>query len=240
MSIRQNEDRNYSKHNDNEISAFAKIKFIPNKDNELEERYHNWVEECAKTIKANSHTMEETEQFFLHQCDALPIDKEDYRIKNFQSCVIMNYFQHLLKNKQTEASFDMTDEQVHKYLKEQREIFREAQSYSQEYFGIQISGYYLPHTERNLYLYEEVIQDIQDKANYHEDINIPKKELSIYFFFDKKTGHMECNGGGRSLINKIIVFRGVGEEDINLRNNRFQGYLSPMHELGYIPGFRMD
>lgn len=237
MSARQNEDGNFSI-NGNEISAIAKIKFIPNKDNELEERYRNWVEECAQTIKANSHTMEETEQFFLRQCDALPIDKEDYRMKSFQNSV--NYFQHMLKNKQAEVSFDMTDEEAHRYFKQQREILHEVRNYSPEYFGLRMSGYYLPHTERNMYLYEEASQDIQEKVNYNEGINIQKKELSIYFYFEKNTGHMECNGGGRSLINKIIVFRGIGEEDIILRNNRFQGYLNSMRELGYLPGFRKD
>lgn len=64
MSIRRNEDDNFSNNIGNEISDFAKIKFKPNKDNE--QRYQNWIEECAQTIKANSHTMEETEQFLEH------------------------------------------------------------------------------------------------------------------------------------------------------------------------------
>jgi hypothetical protein len=58
------------------------------------------------------------------------------------------------------------------------------------------------------------------------------------FFFERTTGDIRCSNRGRSLINRLFVFRGVGEEDIKLRNVRFQGYLSAMRELGNISGFR--
>ena len=236
MSIRRNKDNSFSTNIENVVSSFARIEFTI--DNELEEKYQNWIEECAQTIKACSHTMEETEQFFLQQCDTLPIDKEDYHMKNFRRSVVMTHFQDMLKYKQIEFSKDMTDEEIKKYFKQQRETGRDIKNYSPEHFGIQMSGYYLPHTECNLNLYEEIIQDMQEMVNYHKDINMEKAEQSIYFYFEKTTGHIECNGGGRSLINKIIVFRGVGEEDIKLRNICFQRYLGSMRELGYLPDFR--
>lgn len=197
MSIRRNKDDSYSINSENELSAFARIEV--NIDKELEEKYQNWIEECAQTIKVCSHTMEETEQFFLQQCDTFPIDKEDYHMKNFQRTVVMTYFQEMLKNKQAEVLFDMTDEELDKYFKQQSETVREIQNYSPEHFGIQMSGYYLQHTECNLYLYEESIRDMQEMANYHKDINMQKEKQSIYFYFEKTTEHIECNGGDEAL-----------------------------------------
>lgn len=240
MSIRKDKNGSFFVNNVNEVSAFSRIVFTPDKNKELEERYHNWIEECAKTIKACSQTMEETEQFFLQQCDALPIDKEDDHMKSFQYSIVMSYFQDRQKQGLFEVSNDMTDEEIEKKHKQRSELKREICNNSPEYYGIQMSGYYLPHTERNLFLYEEVIQEMKEMSIYYKGVNMNKEVQSIFFFFEKTTGHIECRGGGRSLINKLLLFKGVNEEDIRLCNNRFLGYINSMREWGYLPDYHKE
>ena len=240
MSIKKDKNGSFCVNNMNEVSAFSRIVFTPDNNIELEERYHNWIEECAKAVKPCSHTMEETEQFFLQQCDALPIDKEDYHMKSFQYSIVMSYFQDKQKQELFEILNDITDEEIERIHKQQRELKQEICNNSPEYYGIQMSGYYLPHTDNNLFFYEEVIKDMKEMSIYCKGVNMNKEAQSIYFFFEKSTGHIECSGGGRSLINKLLVFRGVNEEDIRLCNNRFLGYINSMRELGYLPDYHKE
>ncbi len=68
-----------------------------------------------------------------------------------------------------------------------------------------------------------------------EDINMNTFCKDICIFFEETTEDIQCNNGGRSLLNKLIAFRGVSDEDIQLRNTRFQGYLASMQELRNLP-----
>lgn len=255
MKNKRDKERNTDKINGNRAAAIGmvngSVRF--SSDPALEEKYHNWVEECAKSVKACSHSIEETEKFFLRQCEAIPINQDDYRMKSYQYSVVLNYYRDKLNHKLSDFPLDMKDEEIEKWDRELEDIRREIMDTSTEYYGIKISGYYLPQSERNLYLYEEAKEEIQKMEkqriikqriidqgtiNQEEDVNIHRFLQDICFFFEKTTEDIQCNNGGRSLIHKIAVFRGVKEEDIRTRNSRFCGYLFSMCELGYLPDFR--
>lgn len=239
MSIWQNTDLsdNISRSSKRSISSFGIIggAFSPNRDLLLEEKYHNWIEEFAQIIQPCSHTMEETEQYFLQQCEAVLMDKDDNRMKSYQYTLVMNY---KLQDRLSEFPLDMNDEAIEKWEKVQSDIRREVINTLPEHDVMKTSGYYLPQTEPNLYLYEEFKKDIEKIGFPSEVKREPIYWQDICFFFERTRGNIQCSNGGRSLINKLIVFRGVSEEDIKLRNTRFHGYLSSMRELGNISGFR--
>lgn len=239
MSIRQNSDESSNNNRDcnNSISSIGIIRgvFRPDKDPFLEEKYHHWIEESAKMIQPYSHTIAETEQYFLQQCDAIPMDNGDNRMKSYQYSVIMK---HKLKNRLSDFSLDINDETMEKWDREQYDIRREIMNTLPEHYGIKAAGYYLPKTERNLYLYDEFTEDIKRITKSKEDINLNTFCKDICFFFEETTEDIQCNNGGRSLLNKLIVYRGVSDEDIQMRNARFQGYLASMQELGNLPDFR--
>lgn len=238
MSIKQSKDGRDDSFSISSKSASAigiiGGSFSAKKNPILEEKYHKWIEEFANTMKPCVHTIEETEQYFLQQCEAVPLDKDDNRMKSYQYSVVMNY---KLRNRLTEFSLDMNDGkfEIDKELCDKR---REIMNAMPGHYGIKTTGYYLPKTERNLYLYEESINEIKRITKQNDDINMHTFCMDTCFFFEKTTKDIQCNNGGRGLINKLVVYRGVSEEDIKLRNARFQGYLSSMRELGNIPGFR--
>jgi hypothetical protein len=236
MSIRRNTDGSFNVNNRNEVSSIGITggSFHIKRDPILEEKYHNWVEEYANIIQPCSHTIEETEQFFLQQCEAIPMDKDDRRMKSYQYSVVMNYFKDKLYNKISDFPLDMNDEAIEKWDKGQSDIYRQIMNNPPEQYGIKISGYYLPQTERNLYLYEEFKDEIKKITKNKEDFNMHTYWQDICFFFEVITEDIQCTNGGRSLINELFVFRGVREEDIKLRNAHFQGYLSSMRELGNL------
>jgi hypothetical protein len=240
MSIRRNKDGSLNNSNSGGIVSIGIIggSFRPKRDPELEEKYRNWVEECAKSIKACPHSIEETEQFFLKQCEAVPMSKDDHRMKSYQYSVVMNYLKDKLDYTISDFPFDGKDEEIEKWDREQGNIRGEIMKHPPEYYGIKMSGYYLPQTERNSYLYEEVKEDMEKVIKQKKDIDVRKFFQDICFFFEETTADIQCNNGGRSLINKLFVFRGVREEDIKARNARFHGYLSSLRRLGYLPDFR--
>jgi hypothetical protein len=239
MSIWQNTDgsNNISRRSNSSISSIGIIggTFSPKRDPLLEEKYHNWIEEFANIIQPCSHTMEETEQYFLQQCEAVPMDKGDNRMKGYQYSVVMNY---KIQDRISELPLDMNIESIEKWNMVQSDIRRELMNTLPEHYGIKTSGYYLPQTERNLYLYEEFRSEIERITKHKEDIIMHTYCNDMCFFFERTTGDIQCSNGGRSLINRLLAYRGVSEEDIELRNVRFQGYLSSMRELGNISVFR--
>jgi hypothetical protein len=59
----------------------------------------------------------------------------------------------------------------------------------------------------------------------------------ICFFFEETTEHFQVYGNGDSLAEKLIIFRGVSEEDIKKRNSRFLVYISTLRDMGELPNF---
>ncbi|WMJ86017.1 hypothetical protein [Anaerocolumna sp. MB42-C2] len=242
MSVKRNKNGTITIKAEGEVTVISRIggTFSPKRHPGLDMKYQNWIEACAHTIKACSHTLEETEQFFLQQCEALPMDKDDRRIKQFQYSVVMNDFINKPEYKSPEGIFAKTDEEIEKWHREHSEMQREIMGYSQEHYGLHITGYYLPHTERNLSSYEEAENELKKYKKHPKTNKAHSYEQDICVFFERTTGYMECKGGGRNLFDQIIVYRGVEEEDIRLRNNRFLGYIASMREQGYLPDFRLQ
>lgn len=235
MSVKRKKDGSISIQSSNGATVIGKI-FV-NSDDKREEKFGKWVEECAKLVTPCEHTFKETEEYFLQSCDALPISPDDMRIKNFKQSIIMNYFRDKLKNQASEFSFDMTDEEIEVWDKEQTLMHQEAMNSSPEDFGLNMRGYYLPYTKRNEPIYEEACleaqRDIRDKEFDFSQI----QKQDICFFFEETTCDLECRGGGRSLMEQLIVFRGVSREDIEARSPRFMGYITALREMGKLTNF---
>jgi len=237
MSIKQNKDESIIKSTGAEVASIGRIEatFTPIRNKEIEEKYSRWVEECANTTKPCSHTIQETEEYFLQQCEAVSLDENDIRMKSYQYSVLMHY---KFNSRLSGFPIDTNDEVIANWEKEQRDIRREIMNTLPEHYGIKTSGYYLPQIECNLYLYKEFKEETKERTKRIEDINTRTYWQDICFFFEETTEDIHCDNGGESLINKLYVFRGVREEDIKLKNARFQGYLYSLRELGNLPDFR--
>jgi len=235
MSVDRNKDGSVTIRDNTSVTIISSI-IAEASDDKREDKYQQWIEDSAKLVTACPRTIKETVQYFLEQCDAEPIAINDKRMKNFQFNVIMNYHKDKLKHRASKFSFDMTDEEMQKWHKEKEAMRQEVMSSSPEQFGLIMHGYYLPQTERNKIFYEQAYQESQEFMN---DINQSPNELEkedISLLFEETTGHYECSGG-RSLMNHLIAFRGVSQDDIEKRNIRFLGYISALREMGNLPDF---
>lgn len=236
MKIKRNKDGTISIKSKDGAAAIGIIG--GSSDTEREKRYEQWVEDCARIVRPKTHTVKETEEYFLKLCEAIPLSQEDQHMEGFKHSVIMNHFRDKLKHKAADFSFDMTDEEIERWYEEDDAMHKEVRNSSTERFGLVMKGYYLPHTEINKAIYKEAYQEGQEflkkSASRHHEADMP----DIYFFLEETTGDFQSSGGGRSLMNELIAFRGISQEDIDNRTPRFLGYISALRELGKLPDFR--
>lgn len=227
MSVDRKKDGNISVNTDTSIIEVN----VYRKEGEFEE----WVERCAKLVTACAHTFKETEQYFLVQCDAQPLDKKDKRMKEFQFHLVMNHCKDKLEHQGLELSFDMTDEEIERWDKENNDMILEAMYSSPEHFGLSIRGYYLPQTERNKVFYAQNCIETKEMRKHSKIATKTVKMQDISFLFEETTEEYQCNGGGGSLMQQLVVFNGVSEEDIQKRTPRFISYICVLSEMGKLP-----
>jgi len=233
MSVKRNGDGSITIKNNDIESTICGLTRIT--DDKWDEKFQQWMKECAKLVTPCTHTFKETEQYFLEKCDALPIAINDHRMKSFQLDVIMKHCKDKLEHQASEFSFDMTDEEIEKWREEDNAMRQEVMDSSPQQFGLNIRGYYLPHTERNEVIYEQSYQEVEKvMENTNQDAKQVKMQ-DICFFFEETTGHYQFNGSGCSLKNQLIVFMGVSETDIESYSQRFLTYIAELHDMGNLP-----
>ena len=249
MAVERNENGSVTIRSNNGVMVVGGM--VKVSDDKNEDNFKRWLVDSAKLVTACAHTLKETEQYFLVQCDALPLASDDRRMKNFQLNVVMNYCEEKLEHQPSKFSFDMTDEEIEKWKKEQDVMREEALNSSPERFGLVMRGYYLPHTERNVFFYEQA-RKMQEKgirlaeqkrAERTGDSPRPAAQMvpqDICVFFEETTEHCQSTGGGDHLIQELIDFKGVTEGDIEKRSPRFLGYIFALREMGKLPDFQKE
>lgn len=237
MSVERNKDGSISIKSINGSTTISRMVGVL--DDKRKEKFQQWVEQCANLVTPCAHTIKETEQYFLEQCDVLPLSQNDRRMKNFQLNVVLNHCKDKIKHHASEFSFDMTNEEIEKWHKEENAVREEVMNSSPEHFGLNLRGYYLLHTERNEVFYKQAYHQAQ-KWMEHTNVNLEQIQMQdICFFFDETTEHFQASGEN-SLMRQLIAFRGVSMEDIQKRTPRFLWYISTLRDIGRLPDFIED
>jgi predicted Fe-S protein YdhL (DUF1289 family) len=172
-------------------------------------------------------------------------------MKNFRYTVIENYCKDKLVHQPSEFSFDMTNEEIENWKKEEDAMREEILNSSPERFGLIIRGYYLPHTAHNVVFYEqsqekheEMIRRIEQKrtkSNGGKNIRTtPIMQQDICFFFEETTEQFQATDGWNNLIQQLIAFNGVTENDIEKRTPRFLMYISTLRDMRKLPSFHKE
>lgn len=220
MSLDRNKDDSLANNNDF-ISIVSRVVKIS--DDKWDKKFKQVMQEYAKLVTECTHTFKEIEQYFLEQCDALPLPLNDSRMKSFQGYMIMDTSKNKPENRLPKFS-DMTDEEITKWHKEKSDMFYKAECSSPEQLGLNIHGYYLPYTERNKVVYEQAYQGLK---RYDMD--------DICFFFEETTGYYYFSCAGCNLMYQTVIFIGVDEDNIKKCTQRFVSYIYAMIKMGYLP-----
>ena len=128
MSVERNKDGSITIKDTNGVAVIGLIKRVS--DNKQEEKFQRWADDCANLVTACPHTLKETEDYFLELCDARPLDIDDYRMQSFKCNVIMNHCKDKLQHQPPAFSFDMIDDEIEKWHKEQNAMREEARKSS--------------------------------------------------------------------------------------------------------------
>jgi hypothetical protein len=210
------------------ISSYSRVVKIS--DSEVDERLHRLLQEYAKlvTLRTHPHTFKEIEQYFLEQCDALPITLNDDDMTLFKASVIMHHFED--KEHKAPNFSDMIYEEIVKWHKEKNDLFHEANLASPQQYGLKLHGYRLPYTKRNEAFYDEVYPELM---KYTDQIAKRVKMNDICFFFEETTEEYYFTCAGCSLMYKVIIFIGISEDDIKKHNQRFVTYINAMVQMEY-------
>lgn len=236
MSVKRNRDGSVTIRNQNSTVAIGRV--VSASCDSFKQKYEQWVEDCARVITASTHTFEETEKSFLEECDTLPVSPDNIHLNSYKYSLIMNYCKDKLEHQAADFSFDMTDEEMEKCHQENSAMQEEVRKSPAERFGLNMRGYLLPKTERNRSFYEEARLEAQ-KYIKHSEGNRQLVEMSdIYFFFEDTTENIQASGGGRGLMNQLIIFRGISQEDIDKRTPRFLNYINSLLEAGKLADYR--
>jgi hypothetical protein len=236
VSVERNKDGSVSISTKNGAVVVGKI--MPPSDNGLKERYEKWVETCVNLVTPGIHSFKETERYFLSKCDTLPLNLDNIHLRSYKRSIIMNYFKDKLEHKVPDFSFDMTEEQMEKWYEASNAIHKEAMSSPPERFELNMRGYFLPGTEKNKILYEETYLEMQQHMLNSDDKHRHVEMANIFFFFEETTEDIQASGGGSGLINQLIIFRGISQEDIDKRTPKFLAYISALRDIGKLPDFR--
>lgn len=235
MAVERNENGSVTIRDENGIVTIGKISavFTPEFNSDKEAKHQAWVESCAQMIKAQPHTISEVEEYFLKQCEAIPLDAKDIRMRSSHINVVMK---HQLKDRYDDLQFrslDLTDEEFEELHRKQNELHKEVMNSSPEDYGLIIKGYYLPRTLRNQQIYEEK-DPIWERLPEEEKLHY-KDDEEICVYFEETTGYMSLIGRGAELRNRLIAYKGITDKDINSRNSNFHIYISTLRDLGYLP-----
>ena len=234
MAVERKEDGSITIRDESGMVTVGKIGavFTPDVNPKQEAKREAWVEKCAQIINPQPHTISEVEEYFLQQCEAIPLNSEDSRMRNFYINVVMNC---CLKDRKKldQVSLEMSNEEFEGWHRRQKELSKEVSNSSPEDYGLIMKGYYLPKTLRNQQIYEEKDPGWEELPEEHRIKHIEDNE-EICFYFEETTGYISLNGSGIGLYNRLIAYKGITREDINLRNSNFKMYICIMHDLGYL------
>ncbi len=242
MTVERSENGQITIRDGNNVSAVSPM--VTTSDEQNNSRFTEWAESCAKLVKTNSHTISETEQFFLTLCDVIPLEPASIHIENFKFNIVLSYFKDKLEHQPPKFSFDMTDKEIENWHREDRAMREEILNSPPERFGLVMHGYHLPHSHRNEEIYENTKRLCEKYQTMHAKELLEKyppappievKNLDIYFLFEESTGYLQCCGGGQDIYQKLILFKGITQDDIDKSSPQFLSYITVLRDTGMLP-----
>lgn len=203
------------------------IKLEDNIDWNRKELNQKWVDYCAEHIVAGTHSTEETIAWMQERWDVIPLEDDNRHVKIQYGTLVMNFCKDKLTHKDMPLSMEMSDEEFIRWHKESEALSLEAQEMPEEVSGLNIYGFQILPTERNL---PDMLEDAEAFDRRFpprpEERNAEHSFNSCYIFFEETHGLISHEGVGCGIIGrKIAAYQGISREDINARSPLFISYL---------------
>ena len=207
--------------------------FLTRKKNNAE--WLEYAEHCRQNImpKKRIATGEEIAEFLTQNYGAEKVPVTDEERQTLKSSVLMQCFKDRFTPSQPP---EKASKKALKEWAEEYDLFLEGlKEVSEQEYGLTFTAFAVPKNADNLYLFEKQEQELPKKCfliGLWQKIFLKKNianltdEKEIRIVLELSTGLLNIQGGNGLLMNEIILWRGVSQEDIDKQTPIFYQYIS--------------
>lgn len=207
-------------------------------EKEIQEGKWNQLLQTCKEItepKVNKITGEEIKNYLIHEYDAKEIVLLPRNKGSLKYNVIINHYPEALEElKVSEDNKEM----------DHFEQFRNIELISDEQYNLSFAALIIPRTSKTEIYYQDNAQVISEYIKQTKSLftriikrltgKILEGMEEIEVKIELSTGHIQLNNGGRSLMDEIVLWKGIVQEDIDKCTTSFIAYAAAMRDRGKI------
>lgn len=219
--------------------------FAGHSNEEAEKKWAQVLEECRKLAVPIVHakTGEELMQYLIKEYDAREIEISERQKIAVKINVLLKYFPDLMprhefpQNQDKEALMEWAS-QMHE------DLWNRAQMVPDEKYGLKFVSLTIPKTEKTARYYEILELEQRKHLEKHRPLwsrlfrkheREPNPIISYMVFdIETSTGYMQMRNGCHALMNEIILWKGITQEDIDNCTPEFMSYAAAMRDMGKI------
>lgn len=212
----------------------------------VENKWLQILEACKKLVVPKNHaiTGDELKQYLIAEYDAQEIEVSKGQRLSLKINVLLNYHPEALQ----QPAMPQQDADKETWLKwvnqKHTDYWHSAQLVPDEKYGLRFACLNVPRTPKTERFYLILEQERRD--NIRKQQSLRSKLLGKYskefeeevddmeFELELSTGYMQLRNGCSLLMNEIILWRGVTQEDIDNCTPVFISYAAAMRDTGKI------
>lgn len=204
-------------------TAVFTAKFAKNK----KEKQEKFLLNAAERITPCERTFKQLEEYLVAKYLAVPHTLLPHELNAQKANVILNYFPNVL-DKPVSMKENMTEEDIKAYFV-QDTSFLQAREYPAEKLGLELKAYKLsviPSKIKQKRGLKHKKQSVTINASYTENDVIVEMEMKSEYL-------CICNDG-YEIMDDLLFYRGVSQEDIQEKSQRFVAYAYALRRMGKL------
>ena len=189
--------------------------------------YEKFLSNAAEQILPYKRTLMQLEEYLIEKYQAIPHTLSTHELSILKANVIMNHFDEVIE-KPAPLVENPTEDDIKAYLKYNTSFFQ-AREYPAEKLGLEMKAYKLPYIQSEIKPRsdQKVKRQLAIRhSSYCDDEVIVEMEM--------KSGYLSILNGGEDIMNDLIMYLGVSEEDIIERSPCFIGYAYALKHMGKL------
>ena len=187
------------------------------------EQYEAFLDDAARKISPCDRTFEQMLMYLEEKYQAIPYVLPERHLNSLKETVLRISFPQILRKTGVPEQELTREERIARY-KEEKAFLRE---YPAERLGLEFRAYVLPEEPSEIISIGNGIPREQQASQFSE-------ETRLVLEAEMKTQYMRCLNGGGNVLNDLILWRGVSQQDIDERSAQFVMYVDALKEAGKL------
>ncbi|HWQ76290.1 MAG TPA: hypothetical protein VN441_13330 [Syntrophomonas sp.] len=196
---------------------------VPKKTRQENEAF---LADAAERIKPCRRTMEQLEEHLLEHYQAVPCDLSEGSLRSIKANVILNSFPEVI-NKPSPLSDNPTRAELQEYCR-QDTSFLQALNYPAEKLGLDFRTYLLPNEK------PDIPKPGRRWFQRRNEASLSDKQADAILKMEMTTQYLCGQNVSEVLMDELLLWQGVSEQDIRERTPRFIAYAYAMKNKGRL------